>query len=43
MDAFSQYKLLKKPRKGANLRDEWFESLVAAKAAANQTALASEL
>ena len=42
-DAFEQYKLLIKPHKGSDLRDEWFENLAAAKAAANQTTLASQL
>ena len=42
-DAFTKYKLLIKPRKGADLRDEWFDNLAAAKAAANNTSLASEL
>ena len=42
-NAYSKYKELIKPSKGANLRDEWIETLAAAKAAANQTTLASEL
>ena len=42
-DAFSKYKALIKPSKGSDLRDEWIETLAAAKAAVNQTTLASEL
>ena len=42
-DAFAKYKSLIKPDKGATHRDEWFEDLAAAKAAANKTSLASEL
>ena len=42
-DAYSTYKQLKKPANGADLRDEWFENLAAAKAAANKTSLATEL
>ena len=42
-DAFSCYYALIKPNKGSNHRDEWFEDLAAAKAAANKTTLASEL
>ena len=42
-DAFSKYKSLKKPHNGSDLRDEWIESLAAAKAAANNSTLAAEL
>ena len=42
-DAFAMYKILIKPKKLSDLRDEWFENLAAAKAAANNTSLASEL
>ena len=41
-DAFSKYKQLKTD-KGTIARDEWFENLAAAKAAAHNTTLASEL
>ena len=42
-DAFSSYYDLIKFDKGSTLRDEWIENLAAAKAAANNTSLASEL
>ena len=42
-DAFATYKHLIKPNKGSNLRDEWLEDLAAAKAAVNQSTLASQL
>ena len=42
-DAFQKYKEIKKNGNGSSLRDEWYEQLAEAKAAANNTSFASEL